>query len=51
MSRLNVSRELAHRVVDAEASRVMRADRAVDVLLAVLIGIFGALLCAHWWAS
>lgn len=41
MSRLHISLELAHRVTDAEASRVMRTDRAVDVLLAVLIGVCG----------
>lgn len=51
MSAHLVSREVAARVTDAEASRVMRTDRAVDVLLSVLIGVCGALLCAHWWAA
>ena len=39
------------RVAQQGAEQVSFGERVLGVLLAVLIGVCGAMLCAHWWAS
>jgi hypothetical protein len=38
-------------VRELNARRVKRGDAAADIVMAIILGIAGAVVLAHWWAS
>ena len=44
-------RHAGPKICEHESAKGKRADSAVDLMMAVLIGVIGALAVVHWWAS
>lgn len=47
----DIVRLQSDRVAERNSSRMHRIDAGVNVFCAVLLGVAGALVAAHWWAG
>jgi hypothetical protein len=46
-----MSPEVAAQIVDAEARKTEAPNKAAEALVAMLLGLLGALVLVHWVAS